>query len=384
MNERKQRRGTFHLPERELRGFAAAARRAVGSLEGLRAALGGAEVPPPLPALAAASAWVALRFSRHRVQADPASMYALEPGLHVRRSCISPAWAGLLGVKPGLSQAHHCGVRRSPKAATASCEAGSFDRAGAPATCHPQRQHASLLVPRRTRAARSLERPRSCGSGCGEPAWLSSRCELGRLLLHRAADALLWWRGFYLPHLAASNIITIIRTCRFSLLFSAAEHGSAAVCAWCLGLLTTLSPGFSSACPCARLMQLTDASVPGRSWPSTARGRARRRVRSCPRPAWPRCSRPSARSWFMTRRAKSAFTNANVAAVPGHGGRCAQHGGVVIARGSVDWAAAGGWRNACLRPTSALGWCPGCRLICCEQECDTRTWAVMMRHAAHR
>ncbi len=102
MNERKQRRGTFHLPERELRGFAAAARRAVGSLEGLRAALGGAEVPPPLPALAAASAWVALRFSRHRVQADPASMYALEPGLHVRRSCISPAWAGLLGVKPGL------------------------------------------------------------------------------------------------------------------------------------------------------------------------------------------------------------------------------------------------------------------------------------------
>jgi len=85
MNERKQRRGTFHLPERELRAFAAAARRAVGSLEGLRAALGGAEVPPPLPALAAASA---LRFSRHRVQADPASMDALETGLHVRRSCI--------------------------------------------------------------------------------------------------------------------------------------------------------------------------------------------------------------------------------------------------------------------------------------------------------
>ena len=46
-NERKQRRGTFHLPEHELRAFATAARHAFGSLEGLHAALAIAEVPSP-------------------------------------------------------------------------------------------------------------------------------------------------------------------------------------------------------------------------------------------------------------------------------------------------------------------------------------------------
>ncbi|KAK9835068.1 hypothetical protein WJX81_008393 [Elliptochloris bilobata] len=60
-NERKQRMGTFHLPERELRAFAAAARRAFGSLEGLHAALASVEGLEGMRPLAPAKLWEQLR-----------------------------------------------------------------------------------------------------------------------------------------------------------------------------------------------------------------------------------------------------------------------------------------------------------------------------------